>query len=295
MVGVDFDFARYVAYRRGMIEQRAREGGAYAYGGERKVRRTLGGARPVSLAIEATTRLWKSAAKDDLLDGATRATDQDRPRVYRAQQAASVALGLPSPPVYALPARSSIRAQALGTDDDSMILVADELLDALSDRELIAVIGHELGHVQNNHTIYTTALYYLQHSSVLFVRWIVRPAIMTLQAWSRRAEITCDRAALIAARDLDATLSAMVKVALGPARAAEIDVAEYLRELPKTQRGVGKYAELFHSYPYLPKRVQALELFADSQFYRKLTGADASAGLSAEDVDTQVAEILSVF
>jgi Zn-dependent protease with chaperone function len=295
MVGVDFDFARYVAYRRGMIEQRAREGGAYAYSGERKVRRTLGSARPVSLAIEATTRLWKSAAKDDLLADATRATDQDLPRLYRAQQAAALALGLAPPPVYALPDGSTIRAQALGTDDDCTILVAAGLLDALSDRELVALIGHELGHVQNNHTLYSTALHYLQHSGVLFVRWIVQPAIMTLQAWSRRAEITCDRAALIATRDLDATLSAMVKVALGPEKAAEIDVSEYVRELPKTQRGVGKYAELFHSHPYLPKRVQALELFANSQFYRKITGADASEGLTAEDVDTQVAEILSVF
>lgn len=295
MVGVDFDFARYVAYRRGMIEQRAREGGAYAYSGERKVRRTLASARPVGLAIEATTRLWKSAAKDDLLGGATRATDQDLPRVYRAQQAAALALGLVSPPVYAVPAGSSVRAQALGTDDDCTIVVAADLLDELSDRELKALVGHELGHVQNNHVIYATALHYLQHSSVLFVRWIVQPAVMTLQAWSRRAEITCDRAALIATRDLDATLSAMVKVALGPAKAAEIDVAEYLRELPKSQRGVGKYAEIFHSHPYLPKRVQALELFADSQFYRKLTGGDVSSGHSAEDVDTQVAEILSVF
>ncbi len=295
MVGVDFDFARYVAYRRGMIEQRAREGGAYAYSGERKVRRTLGGARPVSLAIEATTRLWKSAAREDLLEGATRATDQESPRLYRAQQAAAIALGLSPPPVYALPAGAPIRAQALGTDDDCTVLIGEELLDLLSDRELVALIGHELGHVQNNHVLYTTALFYLQHSSVLFVRWIVQPAVMTLQAWSRRAEITCDRAALIATRDVGATLSAMVKTSLGPDKAAEIDVEEYLRELPKTQRGVGKYAELFHSHPYLPKRVQALELFADSQFYRKITGGDAAQGLSAEDVDTQVSEILSVF
>ncbi len=295
MVGVDFDFARYVAYRRGMIEQRAREGGAYAYSGERKVRRTLGAARPVTLAIEATTRLWKSAAKDDLLAGATRATDQDVPRLYRAQHAASLSLACPAPPVYALPAESSIRAQAVGTDDDCTLLIGADVIDALTDRELVAVVGHELGHVQNNHVLYATALFYLQYSSALFVRWIVQPAVMTLQAWSRRAEITCDRAALIATRDLDATLSAMVKVALGPERAAETDVQEYLRELPKTQRGLSKYGELFRSYPYLPKRTQALELFAKSQFYRKLTGGEMGEALSAEDVDTQVADILSVF
>ena len=37
----------------------------------------------------------------------------------------------------------------------------------------------------------------------------------TLQAWSRRAEITCDRAALLSARDLEVTLRALVKTELG--------------------------------------------------------------------------------
>ncbi len=57
MMSVDFDFARYVARRKGQMEQRARDGGAYAYSGARKVQRTLNGARPVTLAIEATNRL----------------------------------------------------------------------------------------------------------------------------------------------------------------------------------------------------------------------------------------------
>jgi hypothetical protein len=38
---------------------------------------------------------------------------------------------------------------------------------------------------------------------------------MTLQAWSRRAEVTCDRASLLAVRDLDKTLGALVKLELG--------------------------------------------------------------------------------
>jgi Zn-dependent protease with chaperone function len=294
MLGIDFDFARYVAYRRGLVEQRAREGGAYSYAGERKVRRALASARPVTLALEATTRLWKHAAKTDLLADAVHVTDEQFPALYHAARQASRPLGLEPPPVYVLPPGSEIRARVLGTNDDCHVMVNAEVLDSLSERELVAVIGHELGHIQNNHVIYTTALYYLRHSAGLLVRWAVQPAIVTLQAWSRRAEITCDRAALIATRDLDATLSSMIRISLGDDR-GDFSVEEYLKQLPETRRGIGKYAELFRSHPYLPKRVQALKLFAGSQFYRKLVGRETTGGLSADDLDAKVAEILSVF
>ena len=58
-VGVDFDFAKWIAQRRGSLEQQQREGAAYAFAAERTFRRTLAVARPVTMALEATTRLWR--------------------------------------------------------------------------------------------------------------------------------------------------------------------------------------------------------------------------------------------
>lgn len=295
MIGIDFDFARYIAHRRGMVEQRARDGSAYAYSGERKVRRTLSSARPVVIALEATTRLWKNVAKTELLGTAIRVTDQQFPRVHAAMQEAGMALRMELPPVYVVPSSSSIRAQALGTADDAYIVINSELPDRLGDTELLALLGHELGHIQNDHVLYATALHYLTHAAVMFVRWAVQPAIMTLQAWSRRAHITCDRAALLCTRDVDATLTALVKLTLGIEGDDHIDIGAYLQQLPEPRRGVGRYAELFRSHPYLPKRIEALRLFADSSFYKSYIGADTAGAPSAADVDTKVAEILSVF
>jgi Zn-dependent protease with chaperone function len=167
------------------------------------------------------------------------------------------------------------------------------LLDRLDDRELVALCGHELGQVQNNHLLYTTALHYLRHEAMFFVRWIVQPAVMTLQSWSRRAEITCDRAALIASRDLEVTLSSMVKVVVddpglkGDARTA-------IADLESAQRGVGRLADLFRSHPLLPKRARALEVFAESALYRKLAGHPNADGLSSEEVDARVSDIIRV-
>ena len=293
-VGVDFDFARWIAARRGQMEQSAREGAAYAFSGERKFRRTLMLARPVTMALEATTRLWRDVARTELLGTAVKVSDQQYPRVAEAAKIAGQALRVRVPVVFAAP-HSSFKVKVLGTEDAPHLIVNMELAETLDDTELVAAIAHELGHVQNGHILYTTALHYLNTSAAFFVRWVIQPAIMTLQAWSRRAEITCDRASLLAVRDLDKTLTSMVKLELGLDKGSAFNAEEYLKSLPDTKKGIGRYAELFRSHPYLPKRVQALRLFAESAFYANLTGQPASGKASADDVDRQVGELLAVF
>jgi Zn-dependent protease with chaperone function len=293
-VGVDFDFARWLAARRGSMEQSAREGAAYAYIGERKFRRTLGLARPVTMALEATTRLWRDVARTELLGTAVKVTDQQYPRVWRAAKAAGAALRVQVPVIFAAPT-SSIKVKVLGTEDAPHLIVNLDLAEKLDETELVAAIGHELGHIQNGHILYATALHYLTSSAVFFVRWVVQPAIMTLQAWSRRAEVTCDRAALLAVRDLEKTLSAMVKLELGVDKGSAFNAEEYLKALPETKKGIGRYAELFRSHPYVPKRVQALRLFADSALFASVTGKDPLGKASLPDIDKQVADLISVF
>ncbi|MCX5747723.1 MAG: M48 family metallopeptidase [Proteobacteria bacterium] len=182
----------------------------------------------------------------------------------------------------------------LGTDDAPHLIVNLELAEKLDDTELVAAIAHELAHLQNGHLLYTTALHYLNHSAVFFVRWIVQPAIMTLQAWSRRAEVTCDRASLLAVRDLDKTLAAMVRLELGVEKGSSFDPAEYLRTVPDPKKGIGRYAELFRSHPYVPKRVAALKLFAASELYARVLGQDPTGHPSLAEVDKQVADLISV-
>ena len=293
-VGVDFDFAKWIAIRRGSMEQQQREGAAYAFSGERKFRRTLTIARPVTMAIEATTRLWRDVARTELLGTAVKVTDQQYPRVYEAAKAAGQRLHVRVPVIFAAPT-DSIKVKVLGTDDAPHLIVNLELAEKLDDTELLAAIAHELAHVQNGHILYATALHYLTTSAAFFVRWVVQPAIMTLQAWSRRAEVTCDRAALLAVRDLDKTLQALVKLELGLDKGSAFNVEEYLKTVPDVKKGIGRYAELFRSNPYVPKRVQALKLFADSALFAQIQGQDPTGKPSLPDVDRQVGDLISVF
>jgi Zn-dependent protease with chaperone function len=293
-VGVDFDFARWIAARRGAMEQQAREGAVYAFTGERKFRRTLAIARPVTMALEATTRLWRDVARTELLGTAVKVTDQQYPRVYEAAKAAGAALRVRVPVIFAAPT-SSIKIKVLGTEDAPHLIVNLDLAEKLDDTELVAAIGHELGHVQNGHILLVTALHYLSSSAAFFVRWIVQPAIIALQAWSRRAEVTCDRAALLAVRDLDKTLAAMVRLELGLDKGSAFNAEEYLRAMPDVKKGLGRFAEMFRSHPYVPKRVQMLRLFAGSALYAQITGQDPTGKPNMNDVDKQVSDLISVF
>jgi Zn-dependent protease with chaperone function len=291
--GVDFDFARWIASRRSAMGQQAREGVAYAYSGELKFRRTLAAARPVTIAIEATTRLWKDAARAELLGSAVKVSSQQYPRVHQAARTAGANLRVTVPTVFVI-SSSAIKVKVLGTDDAPYLVISLELAERLSDTELVAAIGHELGHIQNGHILYATALHYLSNSAAFFVRWAVQPAIMTLQAWSRRAEVTCDRASLLAVRDPDKAIEAMVKLAMGATPGVPFSVEEYLRDLPDPKAGIGRYTELFRSHPHVPKRVMAMRAFADSAYYAVVTGGDPTGKPSAPEVDRRVADIISV-
>lgn len=301
---VDFDFARYVLERRGEVQHRAQTGTAYGFLGERKLRRTFIGARPVAMAVEATTRLWNERARDELLASARLASD-DQPRVWTAAKRAADNLHTSTPSVYVAAPSFPVKLAALGTDDQPYLVIRADVVQALTDAELIAALGHELGHIHGGHVLYTTTAHYLTHAAGFFMRWMVQPAMMALKAWTRRAEITCDRAALLASRDLDTTLTAMVKVELGLDRGKDFDAAAYLAatDAPPGEKGLtarvgerlGQFGQLFSAHPLLPKRIAALRLFADGALFVQVTGGDPAGRASTDDIDKQVGDLLSVF
>lgn len=298
MPEISFDLKRYIEERKGADDALARSGAAYAYPGDQKVLRALGRATPVTLAVEATVRLWKNVAKGEILGTSVKVTAKQFPELYRIATECAEKLHIPVPTLYVFPEVGALNAHTFGTNEDSFIVMNGVLVDHLSTEELRFVIGHECGHIQNNHVVYMTALYYLTYSANLFVRWIVTPAVMALQSWTRRAEITCDRAGLICTGDEAAAQAALTKLALGSSKLAQrLDVDEYLKQLRESQESAGRLLELFHSHPYLPKRVEALRLFAQTHYYQKAVGREVpeSEAKSLAWCDSQVKAILSVF
>jgi len=301
---IDLSFARYVAARKGEVAARTREGAAYAYAGDIKIRAALDRVRPVTLAVEATVRLWQTVEKARMLGTAVKVTGKQFPRIAKLVETCAETLRIPLPTVYVSPNIGSLNAHTFGTAEDPYIVINAALIDHLTEPELLDVIGHECGHIQNSHVVYMTTLHFLKHAANMFLRWSVKPAVLALNGWARRAEITCDRAGLICTRDVDVSIGCLVKLAIGSHKLySEVSIPEYLAQLDEAQAGLGRFDELTRTHPYLPKRVAALRLFAETTYFKSMvgTGREAGspvealpAGMSKDDCDARVAQLISV-
>jgi Zn-dependent protease with chaperone function len=288
------DFEAFVARRKaekaaGTSAETA--GHEYTYTFDRQTRVAFENTRPVALAVEASVRLFKQMGTHQLLGHAVKVSERQFPRIYRIVRTASETLGIHVPQVF-LVNSPVFNAGTLGTNEDSFIVVHSSLVDQYSDEELLTVIGHECGHIHNSHVAYLTALHYLTTMAGMFLPWILQPAMVALRGWSRRAEITCDRAGMLVARDQSAAERAITKLAVGSKKLyEEFNLDAFLEQHGESNQGIGKYMEVFATHPWLPKRVLAMRVFGESQLYRKAVGKTAS-GLSMSEVDARVAALL---
>jgi Zn-dependent protease with chaperone function len=270
------------------------EGDGYAFSGDLKVLNTMRRLKPVELAVAAAVRLFNSIVRNQLLGGAVLVTEKQFPKLYQLAKRCAETLGVPEQQLYVVQALGSINAMTMGTNEESVVIVHSATVDHLTEDELLFVIGHEFGHIQNSHSVYGTALYFLLNMVGAFVQWIVTPAILALNHWARRAEITSDRAGLLCCGDLEVAQRAMAKIALGSKELYEqLDLEEYLKQLEESQKHFGRIAEITQSHPYVPKRIEALRLFNKSAYFRKQQGLEG--GLSKAELDEKVADIVRVW
>jgi Zn-dependent protease with chaperone function len=287
------DFEAFVARRRAERSGGGAEttGHEYTYTFDRQSRVAFENTKPVALAVEASVRLFKHIGKHQLLGHAVKVSERQFSRIHGITKRASDTLQITMPQVFVVNS-PTFNAGTLGTNDDSFIMVHSALLEQYSDEELLTVIGHECGHIHNSHVAYLTALHYLTYMAGMFVPWILQPALVALRTWSRRAEITCDRAGMLVSRDQQAAERAITKLAVGSRKLyEEFNLDAFLEQHEEGTHGIGKYMEVFATHPWLPKRVLAMRVFGDSQLYRTAVGGPAS-GLTMSEVDGRVASLL---
>ena len=87
-----------------------------------------------------------------------------------------------------------------------IIILNSALVDLLDEEELRFVIGHELGHALSGHAVYQTLLRrLLSMTGVLNAIPLgalgIRAIVAALYEWSRKAELSADRAGLLATQD----------------------------------------------------------------------------------------------
>ncbi len=289
------DFDAFIAKRKsehtGGGSDLAAPGREYAYISDRQTRAAFERIKPVELAVTSSVRMFKQVWRGQMLGNAVKVSERQFSRIHAITKDCADTLHIPIPTVYIV-SNPQMNAATYGTHDESFIMVHSALVDHYTDEELRMVIGHECGHIHNSHVVYLTTLHYLTRMAGAFVRWVVEPALFALRAWSRRAEITCDRAGMLCAKDAQVSSRALTKLVIGSRKLYdEFNLEAFLEQYEESKDSVGRYMEAFATHPWLPKRVLAMRTFEESVLYRRAAGL-GDDGISMELVDDRVRALL---
>ncbi|NJK39660.1 MAG: M48 family metallopeptidase [Oscillatoriales cyanobacterium RM2_1_1] len=199
----------------------------------------------------------------DLLLDACRTLDLDPPQLYVRQN--------PTPNAYTFAMRGK----------NPFIVLHTSLIELLTPEEIQAVIAHELGHLKCEHGVYLT----LANLLILAAGQLspVGAALMQgLQAqileWLRCAELTCDRAALLATQNPRVVMSVLMKLAGGsPSLVSQLNLDAFLaqaRAYDQSNDELGEMlkqaqtAQLSHPLPVL--RAREIDRWSSAPNYHRL-------------------------
>ncbi len=180
----------------------------------------------------------------------------------------------PVPEVFVSPGLD-YNARVLGFETPFVVL-GGGLVQTLTPEELLAVAGHEIGHLKAGHSVYRTALWLLTQLSLQLTQAaeLVRlPVYAALLDWERKSELSCDRAGLLACQEPKAALGALIKVGY-PGLSGVIDESELLRQGADWEASGDLLDSLFKvlgnwdaTHPALIQRYSALHSWSQGDEY----------------------------
>ena len=207
-------------------------------------------------------------------------------------------LDVDPPPLY-ISQTPLANAGAVGMDNPFIVLNSS-LVELCTPQQLSVVIGHEVGHIMSDHALYRTLLFLLlgfAGSNSPVIGQAALPITLALQEWSRKAEISCDRAGLLAVQDLDSSLGLLAVMAGGiRGRTDEINLPAFVAQSDEylDADGLNAYfkfmATLGRSHPFPVVRVAELRRWVDSGAYDEIVGGDYPTTLEDRPVGEHVAD-----
>jgi len=187
---------------------------------------------------------FERVVRISLLGQAVHVTPKQCGKIYKLYKEAAEILDMHEPDLF-IASNPVPNAVTIGVERPVIILYSG-LVEMLTEEELMAVMGHELGHVKAGHVLYKTIAYFLvKMAQQLLGVGAGGVAGALLQAalfdWSRKSELTADRAEMLVAQDLDVCIRLHMKLACGSGKIYDqMDTKEFLRQ-------ADSYEDLDHS------------------------------------------------
>jgi Zn-dependent protease with chaperone function len=176
-----------------------------------------------------------------------------------------------------------VNAGAYGMDRP-FIVINSGALKLLDDDEMRVLLGHELGHVMSGHALYHTILILILFVGLNFLPFltslVLAPIRLALLEWSRKSELSSDRAGLLAAQDPRASMRMFLKMA-GGGDMYEMDLDAFLQQAKEYEETGGAIDRIFkilntleQSHPFNTLRAAELERWIASGSYEKIVGGE---------------------
>lgn len=186
-----------------------------------------------------SANLYEKAFLVESVGSRIRIGPKQAPRIWNLFREAADILDMPRVPQIFLSTHGQVNAYAFGMKEYTITLHSS-LVDLLTEEELMSVIGHELSHIKCEHMLYRTLAIIIARFSTSFFGvggLAVLPLQLALLAWSRKAELSCDRAALLVAQDPAVVASALAKLA-GMSRSMidELDMDEVYKQAEEYEK-----------------------------------------------------------
>lgn len=222
----------------------------------------------VSRAANLLIEYWsKPINRTNLLGNAVRVGPNQISSIYEIVKELSEQLGVEVPETY-IKYDPTYNAMTLGTNKDHLIIIHSALIDNFTREELKFVLGHELGHIKSEHVTYNTIAYLCAVGFSGFVSAVFKPLLLAIEAWQRRAEITADRAGLLACCNPIASVQALTMFALGSRKLLEeFNLQEFLLQ----EREIDRLYDILNkaisgtNHPYTVVRVREMIDFCCSE------------------------------
>jgi Zn-dependent protease with chaperone function len=166
-------------------------------------------------------------------------------------------------------------------DTKPMVVVTSGLLDSMDDGEVSAVLAHECGHIVCHHVLYHTLAQMLMSGAIGLIGDILKPVAYALLYWSRKSELSADRAGVIASGGgPKEMIESMLRLAGGPKRITEkISIQEFIRQADEYEElqnnsSWDKFLQLTKiidlDHPFVAVRVREMVKWSESEQYKEL-------------------------
>ena len=224
----------------------------------------------------------------DLVANHVKVTPRQCPKIYEIFKDAVETLDVPEPALF-IGQSPELNAYTAGSENPFVVLNST-LVEMLTEDELLAVIGHELGHIKCKHGIYSMVADFLREfvdiiSGATFgIGNLLSSGLeLALFTWYRKAELSCDRAALLVTQNLDACLKVLMKLSGGSKVIAEqMNVEEFVKQADlykemgnDTLNKIYKFLlTRYQTHPYSVLRAKEIKMWAESDECRRILQGD---------------------